>query len=84
MKYTIRQQERIRQCELKLSGETQKAIWSIIREKGNERGKNIANKVGRVSEQVNNVIKHLMSLDMVERESRGIYKVSNYILTGVK
>ena len=86
MKYNLKQQSRIKEAELQLSGETQKAVWSIIRQRGHERGKVIATNIQRSSENVNNVLKKLITFKMVDRVDsvRGAYKVSKYILEGEK
>jgi predicted transcriptional regulator len=86
MKYNNKQLNRIKEKEMVLSGEFQKAVWSIIRRKNMIKSRDIAVRIGRGSDQVHNIIKKLISYNMVKKVdgARGAYQVSDYILTGDK
>jgi predicted transcriptional regulator len=83
MKYTEKQQKRISDIECELQGELQKSAWSIIRESGDVRLRTIANKIGRRSDSIHTSVARLIELKLVDKgEERGVYMVSDYILTG--
>ena len=82
MKYNSNQLTRIKNKEIELQGEFQKAVWSIIRRDGEQKLKVISVKLGRGNDQVHSIIKRLIELNMVKKVSRGVYTVSDYIITG--
>ncbi len=84
MKYNNKQLQRIKEKELVLSGEFQKAVWSIIRRESAVRSSDISKKLGRGNDQVHNIIQRLIKYNMVKKIERGVYKVSDFILEGEK
>ena len=80
MRYNNEQLQRIKEKEILLSGEVQKAVWSVVRTEGLVRIKHIAVKLGRGSDQVYNVIQMLIEYGLVDKVSRGVYKVSDCIM----
>ncbi len=81
MKYTNEEMKRIKELELNLSGELQKAVWSVMKREGRERLKNISVKLGRRNDSVFTTIKKLIEYKMIEKVSgsRGEYMVSRYV-----
>jgi len=84
MKYNNSQLNRIKEREMCLSGEFQKAVWSIVRREGMIKSRDVAVKIGRASDQVANIFKKLIEYKMVKKidGARGAYQVSDYILKG--
>ena len=84
MKYNNKQLTRIKEKEMFLSGEFQKAVWSIIRREGKVKSRDVAVKIRRGSDQVHNIVKKLIAYNMVQKieGARGSYEVSDYILKG--
>jgi predicted transcriptional regulator len=81
MKYTTEQLKRIKEAELKLSGELQKSVWSIMKVEGRERLKNVAIKLGRRNDSVFTTMQKLIEYGMIEKveSTRGEYMVSRSI-----
>lgn len=89
MKYSIEQQDRINKQVLRLSGESQKSIWSLIKSNGQMRLMDIARKIGKDSSAVSITLGALIDYKLVQRYTdesgkavRGVYCVSDYIMRG--
>mgnify|MGYP000855138464 FL=1 len=89
MKYNTDQLNRINKQVLRLGGESQKSVWSLIKSNGQIRLGDIAKRLGKDRSAISSAINALIGYNLVERYTdesgnvvRGVYAVSNYIMRG--
>jgi len=68
-----------KQVEMMLSGELQKAVWSLLWSRKEMRSSDIAKKLARRVDSVSHVLSKLVEFGAIESPQRGVFKVSEEV-----